>query len=127
MVLALLCVVSWLFWWPIYFTLTGGRYIGNRPSGKPYTATKFEFRYGPATRFVSDPHNMMQWVYGELPDSIEVDKKGLRLVVYNSHDAIIKSWGDSMEAYPDSFFHKGYMGIWDDGVVFNIDSDGVVR
>lgn len=119
--------VCWFFWWPIYFTFSGGRYIGSKPPGESYTATQFEFRYGNATRVVKDPYNKMQWVFGQLPDSIEVDKTGMRLIVYNSHNAIVKSWEDSMEAYPNSFYHKGYMGIWDDGITFTIDSKGIVR
>jgi len=83
--------VCWFFWWPIYFTFSGGRYIGSKPPGESYTATQFEFRYGNATRVVKDPYNKMQWVFGQLPDSIEVDKTGMRLIVYNSHNAIVKS------------------------------------
>ncbi len=57
----------------------------------PTQRQNLSFRYGYATRFVDDPHNKMQWVFGALPDSITVDDAGLRLIVYNSHNAIIKS------------------------------------
>ncbi|QEG34426.1 hypothetical protein [Bythopirellula goksoeyrii] len=113
-----------LYW----FVFPAPKYIGNKPNGESYIATKFEFRYGYATRFVDDPHNKMQWVFGELPDSITVDDSGLRLIVYNSHNAIIKSSIDSMEAYDDSFKHKGYMGIWDDErESFAVDSSGTIE
>lgn len=68
----------------------------------------------------------MQWVYGELPDFITV-ADGKRLVVYNEPKAIIKSWGDSMDVQDDSLKHKGYMGIWDEGTHFIIDSSGEVQ
>jgi len=111
-----------------WFIFPAPKYIGNKPNGESYSATKFEFRYGYATRFVDDPHNKMQWIFGDLPDSITVDKSGVRLIVYNSHNAIIKSWTDAMEAYPDSFKHKGYMGIWDDQQEkFAVDSTGTIE
>jgi hypothetical protein len=122
--LILVAVPTLLYW----FVFPAPKYIGTKPYGKSYSATKFEFRYGYATRFVDDPHNKMQWVFGALPDSITVDDAGLRLIVYNSHNAIIKSWTDSMEVYDDSFRHKGYMGIWDDEhESFVVDSSGTIE
>lgn len=124
---ALLIVVAFLTF-VYWFVFPAPKYIGNKPHGKSYSATKFEFRYGYATRFVDDQHNKMQWVFGDLPDSITVDDSGLRLIVYNSHNAIIKSWADSMEVYEDSFKHKGYMGIWDHGQEsFVVDSSGTIE
>lgn len=89
-------------------------------------STRFEFRYGHATRVVEDSGNHMQWVYGGMPDSITV-RDGKRLVVCDEPKAIIKSWADSMEANDDDFHHKGYMGIWSDGTHFWVDGGGVVQ
>ena len=104
----------------------GVHYIGWRPQGEPYDSTEFEFRFGDATRFVSDPGNHMQWVFGDLPDSITVTNR-TRLIVYNEPKAVMKSWGDSMDVQIGSLKHKGYMGIWDNGTHFVVDSDGVVQ
>ena len=126
-IVSLLIVIAapaFLYW----FVFPIPKYIGNKPQGKSYAATKFEYRYGYATRFVDDPHSKMQWVFGDLPDSISVDDSGLRLIVYNSHNAIIKSWTDSMEVYDDSFRHKGHKGIWDDEQEsFVVDSRGTIE
>lgn len=86
----------------------------------------FEFRFGHATRFVDDPGNHMQWVYGGLPDSITV-QNGVRKIVYYKPNAIIKSWGDSMEAQDDYFRHKGYMGVWSTNTHFVVDQNGVIQ
>lgn len=108
------------------FLFPGFSYLGFRPLGEPYTATKFEFRYGHTTRFVDDPHNQMKWVYGDLPDSVTVTN-GVRTIVYDKSSAIIKSSSDSMQADDDSFRHKGYMGIWSKGTHFSVDSSGVIQ
>lgn len=118
--------LCWLFWWPIWFTMLGGHYIGMSPPGETYSTTRFEFRFGLATRIVEDPHNKMQWVFGGRPDSIAV-VNGCRVVVYNTPTGIIKSWGDSMDVQSDSLKHKGYMGIWSYGTQFQIDEHGVVQ
>jgi len=122
--IVLLLLGCWWFWWPIWFTLMGGRYIGG--VGSKYSTTRFEFRYGHATRIVDDPHNRMQWIIGDLPDSITVTD-GQRVIVYDHLGAIIKSSGDSMEVQYDSFKHKGWMGVRSDGTYFTIDSQGVVQ
>ena len=122
--LIVVTALGFLYW----FVFPAPKYIGTKPNGESYNTTKFEFRYGYATRFVDDPYNKMQWIFGDLPDSITVDDSGVRLIVYNSHRAIIKSWADSMEVYPDSFKHKGYMGIWDDEQEnFVVDSTGTIE
>lgn len=110
----------------IWLVSPGITYIGFRPSGEQYSKTVFEFRFGHATRFVDDPGNHMQWVYGQLPDSITVEN-GLRRIVYNEPKAIIKSWADSIDAQDDTLKHKGYMGIWSKGTNFTVDQDGVVQ
>ena len=119
-------LICWWFWWPIWFTVTGGRYIGFHPSVASYSSTVFEFRYGHATRFVDDPYNRMQWVLGGLPDSISVSNNQ-RMIVYNSPKAIIKSWGDAMDVMEDSLKHKGYMGVWDEETHFRVDWRGVIQ
>ena len=119
-------VLIWLFWWPIWFVALGGRYIGNSPSGLSYSTTRFEFHYGHATRIVEDPHNKMQWVFGDYPDSISV-VNGCRIVTCNRPARIFKSRGDSMDVQDDSVKHKGYMGIWSDATQFRIDKYGVVQ
>jgi hypothetical protein len=68
----------------------------------------------------------MQWVYGGPPDSITVEN-GVRLIVYDEPKAVIKSWNDSMDVQDDSLKHKGYMGIWDEGTRFDVDSSGVIH
>lgn len=110
----------------VWFVSPGITYIGFRPAGEQYKTTEFEFRFGHATRYVHDPGNHMQWVYGELPDFITV-QNGVRQIVYNEPKAIIKSWGDSMDAQSDSLKHKGYMGIWSTGTHFDVDSQGVIQ
>ena len=95
-------------------------------SGGQYSTTRFEFRFGHAIRAVEDPHNKMQWIFGDAPDSIDVTN-GRRLIVYNQPGAIIKSWGDSMDVQNGSLKHKGYMGIWSEGINFQIDKHGVVQ
>lgn len=37
------------------------------------------------------------------------------------------SWGDSMEAFPDSFYHGGGFGVWGDGVAYYVDSSGTIQ
>lgn len=100
--------------------------MGELPEGETYTSTRFEFRYGPVTRIVEDPHSKMQWIYGELPDSISVCE-GERLVIYNSLGAVIKLRNDSMDVQHDSVQHKGYMGIWTGGSHFVVNEDGVIE
>ena len=112
-----------LYAWPAWLM---GHYIGWLPWGQPYSRTRFEFRFGAVHRIVEDPGNHMQWVFGEFPDSITVTD-GVRLIVYDEPKAIIKSWGDSMDAQHSSLKHKGYMGIWSEGKSFSVDSNGVVQ
>jgi hypothetical protein len=121
--IAFVLIVPTLFTWLVFPGIT---YIGFRPSGERYAKTVFEFRYGHATRYVDDPGNQMQWVYGALPDSITVEN-GIRKIVYNEPKAIIKSSNDSMDAQIDKLKHKGYMGIWSDGTDFFVDKQGVVH
>jgi hypothetical protein len=119
--------VAIIAWWPIsLYAVLGGAYIGNLPSGQAYDSTTFEFRFGDETRFVADPGNHLQWVFGELPDSIGVDGRNRR-IVYNEPKAIIKSRRDSLDVQNDSVKHKGWMGIWDHGTHFFVDADGVVQ
>jgi hypothetical protein len=120
---AIIVLVPTLFVWFIFPSVT---YIGFRPAGEQYKTTEFEFRFGHATRYVHDPGNHMQWVYGELPDSITV-QNGVRQIVYNEPKAIIKSWRDSMDVQNGSLKHKGYMGIWSTGIHFDVDSHGVIQ
>ena len=110
----------------IWLVSPGITYIGYRPSGEKYSRTEFEFRYGHATRFVDDPGNHMQWVYGQLPDSITVEN-GVRKVVYIEPKAIVKSWSDSMDVQDGTLKHKGYMGIWSTGTHFSVDSNGEIQ
>ena len=67
----------------------------------------------------------MQWVYGDLPDAIFVER-GVRVIVYNEAKAIIKSSSDSMEAHNDSLQYQGYMGIWSKNTHFTVKADGLV-
>lgn len=122
-ILAVLFIAPFLFF---LFVFPSVHYIGWLPSGESYKATRIEFRFGHATRVVEDPENHMQWIYGEMPDSIAVTD-GIRLIVYNEPKAIMKSWGDSMDAQQNSLKHKGWMGIWSNGDHFVIDSNGVVH
>ena len=103
-----------------------GHHIGALPEGERYASTRFEFRYGHATRVIDDPENQMQWVYGEMPDSITVTN-GTRLIIYNGQKAVIKSRRDSMDAHPDSLQHGGYLGMWSRNINFVVDHDGVIQ
>ena len=108
-------------------TLTGcARDISHLPKGEPYKSTRFEFRYGKATRVVDDPQNQMQRVYGGMPDSITVTD-GIRLIVYNEQKAVIHSQRDSMDVFPDSLQHGGYMGMSSTGTNFVVDHKGVIQ
>lgn len=104
----------------------GANFIGALPNGQAYETTRFEFRFGHCTRVVRDPYNQMQWIIGNLPNSIEVIE-GTRIVVYDSPGAIIKSPADSMEVSADTMKYHGYMGIWSDGAAFIVDSEGFVQ
>jgi hypothetical protein len=123
MIVAIIVLVPTLFVW---FVSPGITYIGFRPAGEQYKTTEFEFRFGHATRHVYDPGNHMQWVYGALPDSIIV-QNGVRQIVYNEPKAIIKSWGDSLDAQGAYLKHKGYMGNYSNGTHFDVDSAGVIH
>ena len=97
-----------------------------QPNSTHYSTTRFEFNYGHAVRIVDDPHNRMQWVFGNSPELIEV-VNGQRRIVYNEHGAIIKSNGDAIDVQNDMLKHKGWMGIWSEGTHFTIDTNGVVQ
>lgn len=88
-----------------------------------YTSTQFEFRYGVVTRIIEDPHNKIEWICGELPDSVLISE-GQRLIVYNSQKAVFKSHNDSIDVHPDSVSHKGYMGISSNHTHFVVDLEG---
>tara|TARA_A100000171_G_scaffold45241_1_gene48754 strand:+ start:261 stop:725 length:465 start_codon:yes stop_codon:yes gene_type:complete len=100
--------------------------LAKLPVGQEYSATKYEFRYGAATRTIDDKWNRLRFVYGELPDAITVTD-GQRLIVYNSPKCIIKSSADAIDVQDDTVQHKGYMGIWSDDLHFEIDRSGVVQ
>jgi hypothetical protein len=100
--------------------------IESLPKGEQYKTTRFEFRYGKATRVVDDPENHMQRVYGGMPDSITVTD-GIRLIVYNEPKAVIKSRSDSMDVMNDSLKHGGYMGMSSTGTNFVVDHNGVIQ
>ena len=100
--------------------------ITSLPKGEPYKSTRFEFRYGKATRVVDDPENRMQRLYGKMPDSITVTE-GIRLIVYNEQKAVIHSQSDSMDAFPDSLQHGGHRGMSSTGTNFVVDHNGVIQ
>ena len=111
-----------VFWWssrPDYD-------LRSMPDGEVYTSTRFEFRYGSRIRVIEDPENHLRYGYGELPDSISVTE-GRRLVVFNSQKAVIKSETDSIDVFPDSVSHKGYMGVSSTGSDYVIDSAGELQ
>ena len=102
------------------------RDISALPKDTPYTSTRFEFRYGPATRVVDDPGNHLQKVYGGMPDSITV-KDGIRLIVYKEQKAVIHSQRDSMDAFPDKLQYGGHMGMSSTATNFVVDQNGVIQ
>ncbi len=91
--------------------------------GQTYTSTQFEFRYGPVTRIIQDPHNKIEWICGELPDAVLISEEK-RLIVYNSQKAVFKSRSDSIDVYPDSVSYGGYLGVSSNRTHFVIDSEG---
>jgi len=68
----------------------------------------------------------MQRIYGKMPDSITVTD-GIRQIVYNEQKAVIHSKNDSMDAFPDSLQHGGYMGMSSTGTYFVVDHNGVIQ
>ena len=96
------------------------------PKGKNYTTTRFEFRYGPHTRVIEDPHNHIKQGYGDLPDSISVSK-GKRLIVFKSQKAVLKTTTDSIDVFDEKVSHKGYMGVNSTELEYFIDSSGELQ
>ena len=120
MALLIIIMASLLVWKSFAHDIT------SLPGGEHYKSTRFEFRYGKATRVVDDPENHMQRVYGKMPDSITV-KDGIRLIVYNEQKAVIHSRKDSMDAFPDSLQHGGHMGMSSTATNFVVDHNGVIQ
>lgn len=118
----------------MFLSCSGAFWFLNRPDydlailpvGHEYSATKYEFRYGAATRTIDDEWSRLRYVYGALPDAITVTD-GQRVIVYNSPKCIIKSSADAIDVQNDTVKHKGYMGIWSDDLHFEIDRNGVVQ
>lgn len=107
----------------VWLLIPGARFIGSLPEGQPYTATRFEFHYGPATRVIQDPSNLLQIVYGEMPDSITVSH-GTRLILYRAPKAILKSSQDSVEVRANEVIHGGHLGMQSRGTNFVVDPQG---
>ncbi|MFM1769185.1 MAG: hypothetical protein RJA22_1714 [Verrucomicrobiota bacterium] len=107
----------------VWLLIPGARYIGSLPDGQPYTATRFEFHYGPATRAIQDPSNLLQIVHGEMPDSITVSN-GTRLILYRAPKAILKSTQDSVEVRATEVIHGGHLGMQSKGTNFVVDAQG---
>ena len=118
--LALLVLLTGIAVWVF---IPSARSLAPLPEGQPYTATRFEFHYGPATRIIQDPSNLLQIVYGEMPDAITVSN-GTRVILYRAPKAILKSAQDSVEVRADEVIHGGHLGMQSKGTNFVVDPQG---
>lgn len=99
--------------------------LSKLPTDQPYQTTHFEFRYGPKTRIITDPHNQLRFGYGAKPDSISV-KNGQRLIIFNSHGVVLHTSDDSIDVRNSNVRYKGHMGISTNGSKFEVHSDGYI-
>ena len=109
-----------------YWSINPAGDLSNLPHGETFTGTRFEFRYGHATRIVEDPGNHLKLVYGEMPDSIKIEN-GLRIIIYNEPKSVIKSQKDSIDVQDYEVSLRGYMGIRSGATHFVVDEDGYVN
>ncbi|MEO0408457.1 MAG: hypothetical protein AAF289_14005 [Cyanobacteria bacterium P01_A01_bin.135] len=99
--------------------------ISTDLEGEAYELTRFEFRYGRATRVIEDRYDKL-WICGELPDSVSVVDQ-TRLVVYTSPGAGIKLCRESIGVGLESVSYGGYMGVSSKSTRFFVTSDGTLE